>query len=184
MLRLLLGGARSGKSSLAVAFGRRDGGPVCVVATAEGRDDELRRRIEAHRGERPAAWATIEEPLELDAAVGRVPPTSLVIVDCLTLWVANCLGAGMDETLVEERARRLAGLAAARARDVVVVSNEVGWGIVPADAASRRYRDLLGRVNATIAASAGDAHLVVAGRLLRLEAPTSSAPAPAPAPAP
>ena len=179
MLRLLLGGARSGKSALAIAFGEADGGPACFVATAEGLDHELAQRIERHRDERPADWTTVEEPIALDSALASVPHAALAIVDCLTLWVANCLGAGLDEMRVEERARRFAEVAATRGRDVLVVSNEVGSGIVPADAPSRRYRDLLGRVNAIVAAAAGDARLVVAGRLLVLETPSAAACSPA-----
>lgn len=175
MLRVLLGGARSGKSSLAVAFGQRDGGPVCFLATAEGRDDELRQRIERHRAERPTSWTTIEEPLELDAVLSAVPASFFVIVDCLTLWVSNCLGIGLDGAAVAGRALRLAEVALARERGVVVVSNEVGSGIVPPDPLSRLYRDLLGQVNAIVAAAASEAHLVVAGRLLSLEVPESTA---------
>lgn len=169
MLRLLLGGARSGESSLAVAFGQGDGGPVCFLATAEGRDDELRQRIERHRAERPTSWTTIEEPPELDAVLSTVPSSFLVIVDCLTLWVSNCLGIGLDGAVVARRARRFVEVALARERSVVVVSNEVGSGIVPPDPLSRRYRDVLGQVNAIVAAAASEAHLVVAGRLLSLE---------------
>lgn len=171
MLRLLLGGARSGKSSLAVAFGEHDGGPVCFIATAEMLDDEMVERVERHRHERPASWLTIEEPLELHTVLASVPSRSLAIVDCLTLWVANCLGAGLEDARVEERALRFAEVAAERERDVVVVSNEVGSGIVPADPLSRRYRDLLGRVNSIVAAAADDACLVVAGRVIALGSP-------------
>ena len=171
MLRLLLGGARSGKSAIAVAVAARRGGPVCFVATAEALDGEMAERIALHRAERPTTWRTLEEPLELVGALERVTADELAVVDCATLWVANCLGAGRTDGEVEAEARHFARLAATRTAEVVVVTNEVGSGLVPADPLSRLFRDLLGRVNHVLAAAATEAHLVVAGRLLELSPP-------------
>ncbi|MGH8994785.1 MAG: bifunctional adenosylcobinamide kinase/adenosylcobinamide-phosphate guanylyltransferase [Acidimicrobiales bacterium] len=170
MLSVLLGGARSGKSSLAVAMAGRSGLAVTFIATAEGRDAEMACRIEAHRAERPGPWSTIEEPVELETALSQVPETEAVIVDCLTLWVANLFGRHFDDADIFERAGRVAALSAGRTGPVIVVSNEVGSGIVPADALSRRYRDSLGRVNTAFVARADQAFLVVAGRALALSA--------------
>ena len=171
-LVLLLGGARSGKSALAVRWGRAHAGPVSFVATAEAGDDEMRERIARHRAERPDGWHTIEEPWEIAGALRSVDPRALVIVDCLTLWLANVLDRS-DATILA-----MAGdfTAAARSRHAptVVVSNEVGWGVVPADPATRRYRDLLGEINTQVADAAARALLLVAGRALPLQqAPTS-----------
>jgi adenosyl cobinamide kinase/adenosyl cobinamide phosphate guanylyltransferase len=170
-LTVLLGGARSGKSTLAVQCGAAYGGPVCFIATATAGDEEMATRIASHRAERPAAWQTVEEPLELAAALARADEDALVIVDCLTLWVSNQLAAGMSDGEIAEHAARAAGRAAGRVAPTIAVSNEVGQGIVPADPLARRFRDVHGRVNATWVAQATQASLVVAGALLGLTAP-------------
>jgi adenosylcobinamide kinase/adenosylcobinamide-phosphate guanylyltransferase len=164
-LVVLLGGARSGKSALAVDLARRSGAAVTVIATAEALDAEMAERIAAHRAERPAGWRTVEEPLELRAAIEDVPPADTLVLDCLSLWVANVL----ERDSVEREAAAAARVAAARPGLTVAVSNEVGLGVVPATPLGRAYRDVLGRVNAAWVAVADDAALVVAGRALRLE---------------
>jgi adenosylcobinamide kinase/adenosylcobinamide-phosphate guanylyltransferase len=170
MLTVLLGGARCGKSALAVAIAQRSGRPVTFVATGEPLDAEFAERIDRHRAERPSSWRTIEAPTELDGALAQAGDRAVVIIDCLTLWVANLLGRELAEATIVERASQIAQLASARSSPVVVVSNEVGSGIVPADPLSRRYRDTLGRVNAAFAAHADEAFLVVAGRVVALSA--------------
>jgi adenosylcobinamide kinase / adenosylcobinamide-phosphate guanylyltransferase len=165
---LLLGGARSGKSALAERLAARWDGPVTVVVTAEAGDAEMAERIRRHRARRPADWRTVEEPLDLEAALALAPERALVVLDCLTLWVSNLLEEGLADQQVGRRARSAAAVAAARPAPTVVVSNEVGAGIVPADALSRRYRDLLGQVNAAWAAVADQALLLVAGRAVPL----------------
>jgi adenosylcobinamide kinase/adenosylcobinamide-phosphate guanylyltransferase len=167
-LTLLLGGARSGKSALAARLAGRWPGPVTVVATGQAGDAEMAERIRRHRAERPGHWATVEEPLALEAALAGAPEASFVVLDCLTLWVANLLERGLDDGRVLERARAAAAAAADRAAPTVTVSNEVGSGIVPADALARRYRDLLGLVNAVWADAADQTLLLVAGRAVPL----------------
>jgi len=164
-LVVLIGGARSGKSSLAVERAARTGQPVVFVATGEAGDEEMAARIEQHRRERPAHWATVEEPVELGRAVAEAPGADVLVVDCLSLWVANVLERGAVEDAAAEAAR----LAAGRPGLTIAVTNEVGLGIVPDNELARRYRDALGRVNAIWAAAAGEAYFVVAGRALRLE---------------
>ena len=158
-LVLLLGGARSGKSKLALDLARRAGAPVVFIATGTAGDEEMAARIEAHKNERPGDWTTIEEPVELERALRSVPAGTTAIVDCLTLWVSNVLDVDGDSA---------ARLAAARDGLTIAVSNEVGLGIVPDNALARRYRDALGRVNATWADAADEVYLVVAGKRLRL----------------
>jgi adenosylcobinamide kinase/adenosylcobinamide-phosphate guanylyltransferase len=170
-LTLLLGGARSGKSALAARLAGRWDGPVTVVVTAEARDAEMAGRIRRHRAARPGHWRTVEEPVELEAALAAAPADAFVVLDCLTLWVSNLLERGLDDRRIEALARSAAATAATRAGPTVAVSNEVGSGIVPADALSRRYRDLLGLVNAVWAEAAGQALLLVAGRALPLADP-------------
>ncbi|HEY8582989.1 MAG TPA: bifunctional adenosylcobinamide kinase/adenosylcobinamide-phosphate guanylyltransferase [Capillimicrobium sp.] len=169
-LVLLLGGARAGKSALAVGHARRVGGPVVFVATAEPLDDEMRDRIARHRAERDAGWQTVEEPLALEEALAAAPPGACVVVDCLSLWTANLIARGDDEAAVAGAAQRAARLAAARVGPTYAVSNEVGWGVVPASPLGRRYRDVHGRVNRIWAEHAEEALLVVAGRGLELRA--------------
>lgn len=169
-LVFLLGGARSGKSALAVRLASESGAPVVFVATTElrGGDEELRARVDAHRAERPPSWVTVEEPLELARVLREASADACVVVDCLTLWAANALEAGLDDAAVERAAVEAADVAAARETLTVVVSNEVGLGVVPATPLGRRFRDLLGRVNAVFAAAAERASFVVAGRELEL----------------
>jgi adenosyl cobinamide kinase/adenosyl cobinamide phosphate guanylyltransferase len=164
-LVLLLGGARSGKSALAV---RMAGERATFVATGTAGDQEMAERIRRHRAERPAGWTTIEEPLALGATLGSIAPDGTVVVDCLSLWVSNLVGADREDAAVEQEAAEVAQQAAARVGLTVVVSNEVGLGVVPATPLGRRYRDLLGVVNRTFAAEAERALLVVAGRGIEL----------------
>jgi adenosyl cobinamide kinase/adenosyl cobinamide phosphate guanylyltransferase len=169
-LILLLGGARSGKSTLAVRRAERAGAPVVFVATAEAGDAEMAERIARHRGERDPSWRTVEAPLALADELTSAPPSACVVLDCLTLWVANLLGAGLAQAEALRRAEEAAVLAAGREGTTIAVTNEVGMGLVPADELGRRYRDLLGRVNAAWAARAEEALLVVAGRTMTLGA--------------
>jgi adenosyl cobinamide kinase/adenosyl cobinamide phosphate guanylyltransferase len=167
-LVLLLGGARSGKSALAVRLAGASGRPVVFVATGEAGDEEMAARIERHRADRPLDWLTVEEPLDLARALADADAGACVLVDCLSLWVANLIEAGLADEDVAARAHEAASLAAARDAPTIAVGNEVGLGIVPVSELGRRYRDVLGRVNATWAAAADEAALVVAGRLLAL----------------
>jgi adenosyl cobinamide kinase/adenosyl cobinamide phosphate guanylyltransferase len=166
-LTLLLGGARAGKSALALRRAAATGRPVVFVATAQAHDAEMAERIARHREERDPRWATVEEPGDLAGALAAAPAEACVVVDCLTLWVANQLGR--DDEEIVRRGLEAAELAAGRAGPTIAVSNEVGMGVVPASPLGRRYRDLLGRVNAVWAARADAAALVVAGRPLWLD---------------
>lgn len=165
-LTVLLGGARAGKSALALALAREHGGPVVYVATAEAGDDEMAARIARHRTERPDEWETVEEPIELRSVLGSAAPAACVVVDCLTLWVANVQARGGD---VVSEADTVAELAAARRSPTIVVSNEVGLGIVPASPLAREFRDLLGAVNAAFVRRADDAAFVVSGCAIPLQ---------------
>jgi adenosylcobinamide kinase/adenosylcobinamide-phosphate guanylyltransferase len=152
-LVVYVGGARSGKSTLAVERAQAHGAPVTFIATGEAGDDEMAERIERHKAERPAGWTTIEEPIDVAGALASVSDTDTVVVDCLSLWIAN----GGDGAVPAPRT----GL-------TIAVTNEVGLGIVPVNALARAYRDDLGRVNAAWVAASDEAYFVVAGRALRL----------------
>jgi adenosylcobinamide kinase / adenosylcobinamide-phosphate guanylyltransferase len=171
-MTLLLGGARSGKSELSARLATSSGRPVVVLATAEARDEEMDERIRRHRDARPPSWTTVEEPLALSSAVGALPPDASVVLDCLSLWVSNSMEAGAVDDAIVAEAREVAASLARREPPSVVVSNEVGLGIVPANPLARRYRDVLGRVNVAFAHAATDAYFVVAGKALPLEEPS------------
>jgi len=164
---LLTGGARSGKSALAVALAERQSDDVVFVATGQAGDHEMAARIARHRAERPAHWHTVEEPVALLEAIGTADRAACLLVDCLSLWAANLL-ATAGSAAVERVASAAADAAAARPGTTIVVTTEVGLGVVPATPLGREYRDLLGRVNAIWADRADEAYLVVAGRLLPL----------------
>ena len=170
-LSVLLGGARSGKSRLAVRLARSGDRPVTFVATAEARDAEMADRIARHRAERLPTWSTREEPLDLRGALEGVPDGETVVVDCLTLWVSNLIERGQSDAEVMDHARAAAAVAATRDGVVIAVSNEVGSGIVPMTALGRRFQDLLGEVNAAWVDAADRAGLMVAGRVLWLPQP-------------
>ena len=171
---LVLGGVRAGKSAYALRRASELGERVAFVATAEPGDAEMAGRIAGHRAARPPGWTTVEAPLALPDAVARLEgKAEAVVVDCLNLWVANLLGrdaALSDDALLAE-ASRLTDLIARRFADLVIVSNEVGWGVHPETALGRRFRDALGLVNQTIARAADEVVLLVAGCPLWLKVP-------------
>jgi adenosyl cobinamide kinase/adenosyl cobinamide phosphate guanylyltransferase len=162
---LLIGGVRSGKSALAVEIGRRHAGEVVIIATAEPFDDDTRQRIARHRRDRPD-WPTLEIPLDLGTTIATAPPDALLIIDCVTVWVANELHhrGVVDATAVATTLEQRTGPS-------VVITNEVGLGVHPETDLGRTYRDDLGRVNQAIAAVATTTLLMVAGKALRLDDP-------------
>lgn len=158
---LVLGGARSGKSSYAQTLAEASGLAPVFVATAEAWDSEMRERIVAHVAGRGAAWMTREAPYDLPAVVAEVARADrILLVDCLTLWLSNLMLRGDD---VEAATRTLAALMPGLAGPVIVVSNEVGSGIVPETALGRRFRDAQGRLNQAMAAECDAVVLVTAG---------------------
>lgn len=159
-LTLVLGGARSGKSRYAESLVTACPPPWTYVATAEPLDDEMRARIAEHRARRGADWRTVEAPFDLAEALQRNSAGGAVLVDCLTLWLTNRMLADAD---IEEDSARLEAVLSGIAAPVVVVSNEVGLGIVPDNALARRFRDAQGRLNQRIAARADRVVLMVAG---------------------
>lgn len=172
-LTLVLGGARSGKSDFAQRLARERGGnDVLFVATAEARDDEMRVRIVAHRAARPAAWQTLEAPRDVARALESVTRARVIVVDCVTLWTSNVLLADQARASAEMMREVDELLAWYRANDVamILVSNEVGMGLVPDNALGRAYRDLLGAVNKKIAAEANEVFFLVAGLPLEIKA--------------
>jgi adenosylcobinamide kinase/adenosylcobinamide-phosphate guanylyltransferase len=173
-LTLILGGARSGKSSYAQVLAEQHGGPVFYIATAQPLDPEMKFRIENHRMDRPKEWVTLEIPSGIATALQQQPITAgVIILDCLTLLVTNLLmAAAPDEDNPDENAafqsvedeldQLLPAMQASRS-DWIVVSNEVGLGLVPPYPLGRLYRDLLGRANQKLASAANEVFWMVAG---------------------
>lgn len=173
-LTLVLGGVRAGKSRHAQRLAQA-GQRVLVVATAEAGDKEMAARIQAHRAERPNDWDTVEEPLDLATAVApRLPRYDTVLLDCLTLWVSNLLlrpaDAGQARPDTQAEAKRLLRLYEKDDASWIVVSNEVGLGVIPANELARAYADQLGRANQVFAEAADDVILMVAGLPVNLKA--------------
>jgi adenosylcobinamide kinase/adenosylcobinamide-phosphate guanylyltransferase len=173
---LVLGGVRSGKSRYAQELGAR-GERVAFLATAEAGDDEMRDRIAKHRADRPASWTTIEAPIAVeDALLQCGSQFDTIVVDCLTVWTANLMEhEASDGGRVLAHADRLAELLRRCSGCVILVSNEVGSGIVPDNEMSRTYRDLLGGMNQRIAAAADEVILMVAGLPMFVKQPEARA---------
>jgi adenosylcobinamide kinase / adenosylcobinamide-phosphate guanylyltransferase len=185
MRTFLLGGARSGKSSLAARWAAERSKSVCCVVTATASDDEMSARIDAHRRERPQHWRLREEPRRLSAAVrDESRAGGLLLVDCLTLWTANCLwppalAAAVTSEASGDLHADLPGWHAERdafltsvlttSSEIIIVSNEVGSSLVPENAAARLFRDEQGRLNQLVAAACDAVFLVTAGLPLRLK---------------
>ena len=163
---LILGGVRSGKSreALRVAASMPRGSRGAFLATAQALDGDMEARIARHRAERPTGWGTLEEPFDVLVACARLAGNvDVVVLDCLTLWVANLLLRGDEEKSILAAADALADFLAERRFSLVIVSNEVGAGVHPATGVGLRFRDALGGVNQRIAAAADRVSYMVAG---------------------
>jgi adenosylcobinamide kinase/adenosylcobinamide-phosphate guanylyltransferase len=170
----IVGGARSGKSRFAVdRIPSRE--RIVFVATAEARDQDMAARIARHRAERPSHWATVEEPLDLVPRLEKLEGTcDGIVVDCLTLWVANRLLRGDPDDAILGESNALARLIGRRRSSFTVVSNEVGEGVHPETATGLRFRDLLGGVNQRVAAACDTVVLMVAGVPLTVKTPSAT----------
>lgn len=164
---LVTGGARSGKTAIACRLTR---GKVIYLATAQGLDNEMKKRIESHKRSRPQSWITIEEPIHVADAIKKIRHCKgSVIIDCLTLLISNLMSSGMSDKSIIEELGEIARLCSSIRPRVIVVTNEVGLGIVPATRSSRRFRDLAGLVNQLFAKNANRVYLTVAGIPLRIK---------------
>ena len=164
---LVLGGARSGKSRYAQTLAEESGLDLMLIATAEAHDEEMEARIARHRADRDARWSLVEEPLTLAAQIsGRAKEGRLIVVDCLTLWLSNVLLAGRDSEAMQEG---LAGVIEKAQGPLILISNELGQGIVPSTPLGRAFRDAQGRLNQRMAQVCSDVVLVSAGLPLQLK---------------
>jgi adenosylcobinamide kinase / adenosylcobinamide-phosphate guanylyltransferase len=169
-ITLILGGSRSGKSRRAESLAEQKGVPVTYVATCASAlmDDEMRRRVQQHRQHRPADWLTIENRFDLPELIAE-NDGALLLIDCLTLWLSHGWITCPDETRILAELDRALQIAATRNGVLILVSNELGMGLVPADAQSRGFRDLCGRANQVAAAYAGRVEFMIAGLPLVLK---------------
>ena len=174
---LIIGGARSGKSQFAQELALKSGGAVLFVATAEAGDDEMKKRIEAHRKARPSTWQTLEVTTHIGRRIAlNIRQVQTVIIDCITLLINNIFqhhDEAIESALIEEEVmaeiNELVYCIEQSDASFIIVSNEVGLGLVPADKVSRLYRDLLGKVNQVLAQHADDVILMVAGLPIRIK---------------
>ena len=166
---LVGGGVRSGKSAFALERARELGQRRVFVATGEALDDEMRARVTAHREERGPDFRTIEAPRELVAALSRVDTADVIVIDCMTLWLSNLLLDGMSDSAISARVDDLADTLTQRRFHALLVTNEVGLGIVPENALARRFRDVTGRAHQRLGAVADEVYFGVMGQLLRLK---------------
>lgn len=164
------GGARSGKSRLAEKLVEGFGAPLCYIATGEARDAEMEDRIAAHRNRRGAAWQTVEEPLRLTETLRHADKRFRgILVDCITLWLTNLLLEHEDPVRAFNEVSCLVESLPALATPLILVSNEVGMGIVPDNALARTFRDLAGNANRILAAAADEVYVTISGIPLKLK---------------
>ncbi len=165
---LIGGGSRSGKSRFALERARAFGSHLVLLATAEAFDDEMRERIHHHQQDRDPEWTTIEEPLNVPEAIAQhAPAFDALVVDCLTLWLTNLLLA--DHPSQHSAARLLIKAASSTSTPIILVTNEVGCGLVPETPLGRRFRDEAGRLNQSVAQAAAEVHWTVFGIPLRMK---------------
>lgn len=173
MKALILGGVRSGKSRHAEELAARHGGSIALIATATAGDEEMAARIAAHRARRPEHWRVVEEPITLGRALLELArPDSFVIIDCLTLWLTNILMQS-DAALLERECDALLAAVRAAAGSVILVSNEVGSGIVPVNELARRFSDAAGSLHQRLAQVCDRVLLMVAGLPLTVKPPAA-----------
>jgi adenosylcobinamide kinase / adenosylcobinamide-phosphate guanylyltransferase len=172
MLILATGGSRSGKSSFALRRAAKCEAPRMFLATAQASDGEMARRIAAHQKARPAGWGLVEEPLRVpEALAAALRQASTVVLDCVTIWISNLILSreGFDEAQAAREAQALVQSARVASRTVIVVTNEVGCGVVPDNELARRFRDCAGRANQVIAAASDEVYLLASGIPLKLK---------------
>ena len=165
-LIFITGGARSGKSTLAVELAKKSNGKVAFIATAQAGDDEMKKRILLHKQERPQGWSTIEEPANVAVAIDSAYECDTVIIDCITLLLSNliCECDNLDETQwILDEIKKLVESAKRFNGTVIIISNEVGMGIVPENKLAREYRDLAGKANQIIASAADQVYVCFSG---------------------
>lgn len=170
----ILGGARSGKSSFAQKLAEQHGKNVLFVATAQALDSEMKKRIEIHKKSRPQHWVTVEQPTKIDKVIYQYPQIDTVIIDCITLLVSNVIlntrgTKTNDVKAVQKEISSLIKTMQTSSLLFILVSNEVGLGIVPESKLARTYRDILGKVNQQITSIADEVYFLISGIPLKIK---------------
>lgn len=165
MRTLLIGGVKSGKSTRALRLSATLPAPIAFLATATAFDDEMRDRIARHKAERDGRYRTIEEPLDIDKAIESLEPGTPLVLDCVPLWLNNMFFQGKQDKIDGVLERFIESMP----ETTIIVTNEIGLGVIPADAMSREYGIRLGRINATLAAACDAVELLVAGIPLKIK---------------
>lgn len=172
---LITGGTRSGKSKFAEDLAGKMGSKVIYLATAEAFDAEMQERIQIHQQRRPHDWLTIEEPIAVVRAIAEFQKGTTILLDCLTLFLSNIfykyeeLSANDRERAINNEVTSLAKVINESGANIIIVSNELGWGLVPENASARLFRDLAGLANQTVAAACDEVYLVVSGIPVRIK---------------
>lgn len=172
---MVTGGVRSGKSRYAEEMAAKLGGKVTYLATAQALDVEMEERIERHQQRRPNDWKTIEEPLEVITVLSRCQKGDTVLLDCLILYLSNLffkyaeLPIGSQEQIISEKVADLAETVKRSKANVIIVTNEIGWGVVPDNSLARRFRDMAGTANQKLAAVCDEVYLLVSGLPIRIK---------------
>lgn len=166
----ILGGARSGKSQFAIGFAKKTFRRVIFIATATAFDKEMRQRIKLHCKNRPSHWKTIEEPKKLSSLVKSFPKgTELIIIDCMTIFISNLLLEGKSGHFIESEISLMLRTLRKSSFNSLIVSNEVGMGIVPDNPLARRFRDLAGKINQRIAKASNEVYFIASGIALKIK---------------
>jgi len=165
----ITGAVRSGKSKLAVDLAKKSLRKIVFLASCVPLDEEMKERVAKHKQARPGSWKTIEEPINAADVIKQAKADELVIFDCLTLWISNLMLKFDKEELINEKIEGLLLILQQTEAEVVIVSNEVGWGIVPENALARRFRDIAGLTHQKLAAISDEVYLVTAGLAQRLK---------------
>jgi len=169
MLTLISGGSRSGKSRLAVELAQKSDKEVVFCATAESLDLEMEERIALHKRNRPAEWEVVEEPLKVAKVLCELQTDQIMLFDCLTLYLSNLMGQNLTDEQILEEVETLLVIIRECAMDVIIVTNEVGQGIIPANKLARRFRDLAGQINQKVALEADHVYICFLGYPIQLK---------------
>jgi adenosylcobinamide kinase/adenosylcobinamide-phosphate guanylyltransferase len=160
----ILGGVRSGKSSYAVNLAKSTGKRIVFIATCIPADSEMKQRVRLHKKSRPATWKVVEEAIDIDSALAKIKARyDAILIDCMGLFISNLMAAETNDKKIEGKVRRVIEQIKRRSTDVIIVSNEVGMGVVPDNLLARRFRDLLGKTNQMLAQNADTVIMMHAG---------------------
>ena len=167
---LVLGGTRSGKSNYALNLAKRESRKVAFIATCKPMDNEMRRRVILHRRNRPSYWKTFEHPRDMSLLLKNTGSKfEIIIIDCLTLFVSDLILAGVKESVIRSKIKILLKVLKEISAQVIIVSNEVGLGVVPENKLARDFRDIAGRMNQIVAGKSDEVYFMVSGLPLKVK---------------